>query len=106
MPYLVMWLQVKDRTINGAYYGSHVMEYGDVGLSNDHLYLYLGTNPANDNITFVDETENSLKLRTPSTAVNQRDADLIHFWEKVFFIMQCYSIFNLSYSRSSFKRNV
>jgi legumain len=73
---------VKDRTINGAYYGSHVMEYGDVGLSNDHLYVYLGTNPANDNISFVDETENSLKLRTPSTAVNQRDADLIHFWEK------------------------
>ncbi|WJX09607.1 legumain [Trifolium repens] len=71
---------VKDRTINGAYYGSHVMEYGDVGLSNNHLFLYLGTNPANDNISFVDESV--LKLRSPSTAVNQRDADLIHFWDK------------------------
>lgn len=88
MPYLVMWLQVKDMTINGENYGSHVMEYGDVGLSNNHLHLYLDTNPANDNISFVDETENSLKLRTPSTTVNQRDAYLIHFWEKVFFIMQ------------------
>ncbi|XP_061374750.1 vacuolar-processing enzyme-like [Gastrolobium bilobum] len=69
---------VKDRTINGLYYGSHVMQYGDVGLSKNHLFLYLGTNPANDNLTFVDE--NSLRL--PSKAVNQRDADLIHFWYK------------------------
>ncbi|KAL5071715.1 hypothetical protein RYX36_022602 [Vicia faba] len=72
---------VKDRTISGLY-GSHVIEYGDVGLSNNDLYQYLGTNPANDNNSFVDETENSLKLRIPSAAVNQRDADLIHFWEK------------------------
>ncbi|XP_027189447.1 vacuolar-processing enzyme-like isoform X1 [Cicer arietinum] len=71
---------VKDRTINGVYYGSHVMEYGDVGLSNNHLFIYLGTNPANDNISFVDES--SLTLRSPSAAVNQRDADLIHFWDK------------------------
>ncbi|KAE9599954.1 hypothetical protein Lal_00045772 [Lupinus albus] len=70
---------VKERTINGnAYYGSHVMQYGDVELSKDFLYLYLGTNPANDNITFVDENS----LRPPSKSVNQRDADLIHFWEK------------------------
>lgn len=82
-------VQVKDRTING-YYGSHVMEYGDVGLSNNHLFLYLGTNPANDNISFVDES--SLKLRSPSTAVNQRDADLIHFWDKVFFTCNVYSL--------------
>jgi legumain len=95
--YLVVWLQVKDRTINGAYYGSHVMEYGDVGLSNNHLFLYLGTNPANDNISFVDES--ALKLRSPSTAVNQRDADLVHFWDKVFFIMQCllFFMFNISH---------
>ncbi|XLU21381.1 hypothetical protein S245_057447, partial [Arachis hypogaea] len=70
---------VKDRTLNGnAYYGSHVMQYGDVGISENLLFQYLGTNPANDNYTFVDENS----LRTPSKAVNQRDADLIHFWEK------------------------
>ncbi|MED6182157.1 hypothetical protein PIB30_026013 [Stylosanthes scabra] len=70
---------VKDRTLNGNdYYGSHVMQYGDVGISKNLLFQYLGTNPANDNYTFVDENS----LRTPSKAVNQRDADLIHFWEK------------------------
>lgn len=78
--FLLLWLQVKERTLNGdAYDGSHVMQYGDVGLSKDLLFLYLGTDPANDNFTFVDENS----LRPPSKAVNQRDADLIHFWEKV-----------------------
>ena len=55
------------------------MQYGDIGLSQDSLFLYLGTNPANDNYTFVDENS----LRFPSKAINQRDADLIHFWNKV-----------------------
>ncbi|KAK4274593.1 hypothetical protein QN277_017790 [Acacia crassicarpa] len=70
---------VKTRTINGnAVYGSHVMQYGDIGISKNHLVLYLGTNPANDNYTFVDENS----LRPPMKAVNQRDADLVHFWHK------------------------
>ena len=55
------------------------MQYGDVGLSKDNLFTYLGTNPANDNSTFVDENS----LQPPTTAVNQRDADLVHFWDKV-----------------------
>ncbi|XP_027368995.1 vacuolar-processing enzyme-like isoform X2 [Abrus precatorius] len=71
---------VKERTIGGTFYfGSHVMQYGDIGLSSDALFAYMGTNPANDNFTFVDE--NSLRS-SPSKAVNQRDADLIHFWDK------------------------
>ncbi|EXB66895.1 Vacuolar-processing enzyme [Morus notabilis] len=70
---------VKTRTANeNSIYGSHVMQYGDVQLSKNNLFLYLGTNPANDNFTFVDE--NSLRPRTK--AVNQRDADLVHFWVK------------------------
>ncbi|XP_054818636.1 vacuolar-processing enzyme-like [Prosopis cineraria] len=70
---------VKRRTMNGnSVYGSHVMQYGDVGISKNNLVLYLGTNPANDNFTFVDENS----LRPPTKAVNQRDADLIHFWDK------------------------
>lgn len=60
--------------------GSHVMEFGDVGLSKEKLVLYMGTNPANENFTFVDE--NSLKM--PSRFTNQRDADLVHFWDKVY----------------------
>ncbi|KAJ0940153.1 putative legumain protein [Helianthus annuus] len=70
---------VKERTSSGNYYyGSHVMQYGDLPLSIDNLYVYMGTNPANDNFTFSEE--NSL-FRSPK-AVNQRDADLLHFWHK------------------------
>ncbi|KAF2304375.1 hypothetical protein GH714_030576 [Hevea brasiliensis] len=70
---------VKRRTANdNSAYGSHVMQYGDTGLSTNNLFLYMGTNPANDNYTFVDENS----LRPPSKAVNQRDADLVHFWHK------------------------
>lgn len=57
------------------------MQYGDVGLSKNNLFVYLGTNPANDNFTFADDNS----LRQPTKAVNQRDADLVHFWDKVTF---------------------
>ncbi|KAF6139693.1 hypothetical protein GIB67_002498 [Kingdonia uniflora] len=70
---------VKERTINKDLpYGSHVMEYGNSELSVQHLYMYMGTNPSNDNMSFVED--NSLPIN--SMAVNQRDADLIHFWHK------------------------
>ncbi|KAG5524748.1 hypothetical protein RHGRI_031428 [Rhododendron griersonianum] len=72
--------EVKRRTANGnSAYGSHVMQYGDLKLSKEHIVLYMGTNPANDNYTYVDENF----LRPPAKAVNQRDADLLHFWDKV-----------------------
>lgn len=75
-----MCFQVKRRTAGGASaYGSHVMQYGDVGLNKDKLDLYMGTNPANDNFTFVDANS----LTPPSGVTNQRDADLVHFWDKV-----------------------
>nr|BAA76744.1 asparaginyl endopeptidase (VmPE-1) [Vigna mungo] len=70
---------VKQRTMNGnSAYGSHVMQYGDVGLSKNNVSLYLGTNPANDNFPFREKNS----LVPPSKAVNQRDADLVHFWDK------------------------
>ena len=70
---------VKKRTANDNFdFGSHVMQYGDLHLSKDNLFLYMGTNPANDNFTFVDDNF----LRPTSNAVNQRDADLVHFWDK------------------------
>ncbi|KAL9313119.1 hypothetical protein ACSQ67_018571 [Phaseolus vulgaris] len=70
---------VKQRTINGnSAYGSHVMQYGDIGLSKNNLSLYLGTNPANDNFAFREKNS----LVPPSKAVNQRDADLVHLWDK------------------------
>ncbi|KAK2445770.1 vacuolar-processing enzyme [Trifolium repens] len=70
---------VKERTANGnTIYGSHVMQYGDIGVSKDNLFLYLGSNPANENFTFMGRNS----LVPPSKAVNQRDADLVHFWDK------------------------
>lgn len=69
---------VKRRTATDKSYGSHVMQYGDIGISKNDLFRYLGTNPANDNFSFLGN--NSLML--PSKAVNQRDADLVHFWDK------------------------
>ena len=79
--YAISDLQVKKRTSNGnSAYGSHVMQYGDLPLSKDHIFLYMGTNPANDNFTFVND---NFLLQPPSKAVNQRDADLLHFWHKV-----------------------
>ncbi|KAK7310729.1 hypothetical protein RJT34_08424 [Clitoria ternatea] len=58
--------------------GSHVMQYGDIHISSDNLFKYLGTNPTNENFSFVDEKY----LWQSSKPSNQRDADLIHFWHK------------------------
>ncbi|KAG6423392.1 hypothetical protein SASPL_113787 [Salvia splendens] len=70
---------VKKRTAAGnSYYGSHVMQYGDLKQSLDTLYMYMGTNPANDNFTLLSDNF----LWPSSKAVNQRDADLLHFWYK------------------------
>ncbi|KAK7310727.1 hypothetical protein RJT34_08421 [Clitoria ternatea] len=57
---------------------SNVMQYGDIDISSDVLFQYLGTNPTNENFTFMDENY----LRSSSKSINQRDADLIHFWHK------------------------
>ncbi|KAG6507599.1 hypothetical protein ZIOFF_032949 [Zingiber officinale] len=71
---------VKIRTaVDSTYrYGSHVMQYGDLELNVQNLFLYVGSNPANDNSTFVEG--NSLSF--PRAVVNQRDADLVYFWHK------------------------
>jgi legumain len=71
---------VKKRTLSdNSGYGSSVMQYGDLKLSNDELYVYIGTNPANDNFTYAEDNSPS---PFSSKSVNQRDADLVHFWEK------------------------
>lgn len=55
------------------------MQYGDLEVSKEDLFLYMGTNPANDNNKFIEQNS----LPTLSGSVNQREADLIHFWHKV-----------------------
>lgn len=71
---------VKERTsVHHTYIsGSHVMQYGDVDLNTGDLFTYIGTNPANENFTFVE----SNSLPSSSKAVHQRDADLLYFWTK------------------------
>ncbi|GER48886.1 vacuolar-processing enzyme [Striga asiatica] len=70
---------VKKRTAkDNSYMGSHVMQYGDLNLSVESLFVYMGTDPTNDNYTFVDDNS----LHPSSEAINQRDADLLHFWHK------------------------
>uniref|UniRef100_A0A0A9B3K0 See2a n=1 Tax=Arundo donax TaxID=35708 RepID=A0A0A9B3K0_ARUDO len=71
---------VKERTSAHDTYslGSHVMQYGDLTQNAQSLYVFMGTDPANDNATFG--RDNS--LRRFSGAVNQRDADLVYFWQK------------------------
>ncbi|GAB2284826.1 hypothetical protein Dimus_019279 [Dionaea muscipula] len=71
---------VKSRTANdNSAYGSHVMQFGDIGLSKDNLFIYMGTNPDNENYTLA--SANFLRANSYH-AVNQRDADLLHFWNK------------------------
>lgn len=60
------------------------MEYGDLDLSLSDLFTYIGTNPANDNSSFVDI--NSLPQLPSSNRVNQRDADLVFYWNKVIYL--------------------
>lgn len=55
------------------------MQYGDPNLGAEFLYSYMGSNPVNDNVSFVDGNS----LPSFSRAVNQRDADLVYFWNKV-----------------------
>ncbi|KAK4587569.1 hypothetical protein RGQ29_018828 [Quercus rubra] len=72
---------VQRRTEKGhgfSHQGSHVKQYGDKKLSNESLYSYMGTNPANDNDTSVEYGSSPSTLRV----VNQRDVTLLHFWHK------------------------
>ena len=77
--------QVKKRTAaqDSYSYGYHVMQYGSLDLNAEHLFSYIGSNPANENTTFVEDNS----LPSLSRAVNQRDADLVYFWRRVRFII-------------------
>ncbi|XP_020587480.1 vacuolar-processing enzyme-like [Phalaenopsis equestris] len=71
---------VKKRTSVDYTYnqGSHVMQYGQLGLNSENVFRYIGSNPTNDNSTFIED--NSLTFT--QSHVNQRDADLIYYWHK------------------------
>uniref|UniRef100_A0A0D6QY07 Legumain prodomain domain-containing protein n=1 Tax=Araucaria cunninghamii TaxID=56994 RepID=A0A0D6QY07_ARACU len=77
------YLMVKERTSNSQTYeqGSHVMQYGDIPVSDEPLSIYLGFDPANANATFEDGLLQDFKNKD-NTAINQRDADLLYQWQK------------------------
>jgi len=62
------------------------MQYGDVEIDAEKVELYLGFDPANENVTEpeVPETE----VRGTSMHVPQREADLLHLWHKVRNLLQ------------------
>ncbi|GLJ05324.1 hypothetical protein SUGI_0016090 [Cryptomeria japonica] len=62
--------------------GSHVMQYGDISISNEQLYLYMGFDPANGNATLAPENSLPLFEDMEAGAINQRDADILYFWQK------------------------
>jgi len=74
---------VKERTSNYQTYGigSHVMQYGDIPISQDPLSLYIGFDPANANATFENSLPRYLREKD-AAAINQRDADLLYLWQK------------------------
>ncbi|KAJ7551267.1 hypothetical protein O6H91_06G007400 [Diphasiastrum complanatum] len=83
------YLSVKTRTSNHNTYsiGSHVMQYGDTKFKTHQLSAYLGFDPANENVTRPHALQilqmNKLFLEpTESVGINQRDADLLHLWQK------------------------
>ncbi|CAL9085575.1 unnamed protein product [Musa textilis] len=63
---------------NTYYFGSHVMQYADLHLNTQKLSLYMGFNPSGDGVTPVANPLPSL-----TQTVNQRDAELVHFWLKL-----------------------
>ncbi|KAG0486871.1 hypothetical protein HPP92_008966 [Vanilla planifolia] len=71
---------VKLRTsVHETYYiGSHVMQYGELDLNDEPVFLYMGSNPANDNSTIVGDNA----LTSIPSVVNQRDAELVYYWHK------------------------
>lgn len=62
------------------------MQYGDVHIDVEEMELYLGFDPANENVTKPElpslVSANSEKLGK-EMHVLQREADLLHLWHKV-----------------------
>lgn len=86
---IINHLQVKMRTSDHNTYmtGSHVMQYGDIPISREHLFLYMGSDPENANATLTfDNGIEEIFDEKEARAINQRDADLLYLWQKVVII--------------------
>jgi legumain len=62
------------------------MQYGDINIDVEEMERYLGFDPANENVTkpvLPGANLASTLMAGKESAVNQRDADLLHLWHKV-----------------------
>nr|XP_043629596.1 vacuolar-processing enzyme beta-isozyme-like [Erigeron canadensis] len=70
------YLKVKTRTYNNnSTYGSHVMQYGSLSISNETVSTYQGSAPGN-------LSADPLQSFDSMGVVDQRDADLYAMWHK------------------------
>ncbi|KAG0554538.1 hypothetical protein KC19_12G098600 [Ceratodon purpureus] len=77
------YIIVKSRTSDHDTYmtGSHVMQYGDIKIDAEEMELYLGFDPANENVTKPELPQAAL-VNAQGTHVPQREAELLHLWHK------------------------
>jgi legumain len=64
------------------------MQYGDINIDVEEMERYLGFDPANENVTkpvLPGVNLASTLMAGKESAVNQRDADLLHLWHKVWY---------------------
>ncbi|KAH0452050.1 hypothetical protein IEQ34_019349 [Dendrobium chrysotoxum] len=59
-------VKIRTSVYNTYNQGSHVIQYGELGINEENIFLYIGSNPINDNSTFIEE-HNSL-LFTPRSS--------------------------------------
>ncbi|CAL5191778.1 unnamed protein product [Lathyrus oleraceus] len=74
------YITVRKRTI-GEIHGSHVMQYGDLKMSNDLLSTYIGAH--HSNVSVGHESNIGIYPTTSTTHVSQRDARLIYLKTKL-----------------------
>ncbi|KAI3505200.1 hypothetical protein L1887_27165 [Cichorium endivia] len=67
------YLKVKKRTYNNDDYGSHVMQYGTLGISNETVSVYQGSTP--------NLSSNPGQSYGSMGVVHQRDVDLYSMWQ-------------------------
>lgn len=63
------------------------MQYGDVKIDAEKVEVYLGFDPANENVT-KPEIPEPAPVRGTGMHVPQREADLLHLWHKVLNLLQ------------------
>ncbi|EOA29690.1 hypothetical protein CARUB_v10016221mg [Capsella rubella] len=72
---------VRRRTGSDVEHTSHVCHFGTEEMLKDYLVSYIGTNPANENLTFTEST--SSPISSNYSLVNPRDIPLLYLQRKI-----------------------